>query len=174
MELLARLTHTPIKEHRTSTNSTLDDNPITFPLDQNFYVDATHEVVIVNVLTTLNLTSLWDGGKLTPYEMNKNRRFITSRIAPFATNVQFQRTSSIFSPILCVLVLIDGRIIFHYSPLLPSAPKPLASFHPTTTHHSQRCTRLVCRCPRMPRGHDRGAVPRRNVCQGAARNARER
>jgi len=93
IELLARLTHTPIKEHRTSTNATLDDNPTTFPLDQNFYVDATHEVVVVNVLTTLNLTALWDGGKLTAYEMNKDRKFITSRIAPFATNLQFQLLS---------------------------------------------------------------------------------
>ena len=94
MELLARLTRTPIKEHRTSTNATLDDNPITFPLDQNFYVDATHEVVVVNIVTALNLTSLWDGGKLTPYQMNKDRKFIASRIAPFATNLQFQRELS--------------------------------------------------------------------------------
>jgi Histidine phosphatase superfamily (branch 2) len=96
-ELLARLTHTPIKEHRTSTNATLDDNPITFPLDQHFYVDATHEVVVVNVLTALNLTALWDGGKLTPYEMTNGRKFIASRLAPFATNVQFQRGFSLLN-----------------------------------------------------------------------------
>ena len=47
-ELVARLTHTPIAVHNTSTNSTLDDNPITFPLDHSLYVDATHEVVILN------------------------------------------------------------------------------------------------------------------------------
>ena len=47
-ELVARLTHTPIKIHNSSTNSTLDDNPITFPLDQSLYVDATHEVVVLN------------------------------------------------------------------------------------------------------------------------------
>lgn len=47
-EMVARLTHTPIKIHNTSTNSTLDDDPITFPLDQSLYVDATHEVVVLN------------------------------------------------------------------------------------------------------------------------------
>lgn len=47
-ELVARLTHTPIETHNTSTNATLDDNPITFPLDQSLYVDATHEVVVLN------------------------------------------------------------------------------------------------------------------------------
>lgn len=47
-ELVARLTHTRIERHDSSTNSTLDDNPITFPLDHNLYVDATHEVVVLN------------------------------------------------------------------------------------------------------------------------------
>ena len=47
-EMVARLTHTPIERHNSSTNSTLDDNPITFPLDHNLYVDATHEVVVLH------------------------------------------------------------------------------------------------------------------------------
>ena len=47
-ELVARLTHTRIERHNSSTNSTLDDNSITFPLDHNLYVDATHEVVVLN------------------------------------------------------------------------------------------------------------------------------
>lgn len=47
-EMVARLTHTPIENHRFSTNSTLNDNPITFPLNQSLYVDATHEVVVLN------------------------------------------------------------------------------------------------------------------------------
>ena len=69
-ELVARLTKTPIQtvcyndshflclvfdhcyalsQHNSTTNSTLDDNPITFPLDgRALYVDATHEVTVVN------------------------------------------------------------------------------------------------------------------------------
>ena len=47
-ELVSRLTHTPIETHNSSTNATLDDNPITFPLGQSLYVDATHEVVVLN------------------------------------------------------------------------------------------------------------------------------
>lgn len=42
-EFLARLTQTPITVHNSSTNSTLDNNPLTFPLDQPIYVDATHD-----------------------------------------------------------------------------------------------------------------------------------
>lgn len=48
IELLARLTKTPIERHWTSTNSTLTDDGRIFPLDQSLYVDATHEVVILN------------------------------------------------------------------------------------------------------------------------------
>ena len=47
-ELVSRLTHTPIAVHNTSTNSTINDNPILFPLGQSLYVDATHEVVVLN------------------------------------------------------------------------------------------------------------------------------
>ena len=47
-ELVSRLTHTPIPVHNSSTNATLDGNPATFPLGQSLYVDATHEVVVLN------------------------------------------------------------------------------------------------------------------------------
>ena len=47
-ELVARLTHTPIEIHNSSTNATLNDNPITFPLDQSLYVDATHDAVFLS------------------------------------------------------------------------------------------------------------------------------
>ena len=47
-ELLARLTHTPIPVHNSSTNATINDNPVTFPLGQSLYVDATHDTVVLN------------------------------------------------------------------------------------------------------------------------------
>ncbi|KAF9787350.1 histidine phosphatase superfamily [Thelephora terrestris] len=93
-ELVARLTKTPIQTHNSTTNSTLDDNPITFPLDgRSLYVDATHEVTVVNVLTALNLSTLAATGPL-PYDyIPENRSFIAHEVAPFATNVQFQLLS---------------------------------------------------------------------------------
>lgn len=116
-EMVARLTHTPIEKHNSSTNSTLDDNPITFPLDHNLYVDATHEVVVLNsefqslynssylatsiaVITALNLSSFAANGPLPTDHIPKHRSFRVSELAPFSTNVQFQRESdhcSIFS-----------------------------------------------------------------------------
>ena len=47
-ELVSRLTYTRIATHNSSTNGTLNDNPVTFPLGQSLYVDATHEVVVLN------------------------------------------------------------------------------------------------------------------------------
>jgi hypothetical protein len=108
-ELVARLTRTRIETHNSSTNATLDDNPITFPLDHDLYVDATHEVVVLYskfgiswlaysnstlsavVITALNLTSFAANGPLPTDHIPKDRTFRVSELAPFSTNVQFQR-----------------------------------------------------------------------------------
>lgn len=89
-ELVARLTHTPIAVHNSSTNSTLDDNPITFPLDQSLYVDATHDTVLLNVITTLNLTRFSEQGPLPYTHIVKDRKFRSSELASFAANIQLQ------------------------------------------------------------------------------------
>ncbi|EIN13824.1 phosphoglycerate mutase-like protein [Punctularia strigosozonata HHB-11173 SS5] len=92
-EMIARLTHTPIAVHNSSTNATLDDDERTFPLGQSLYVDATHEVVVLNILTALNLTTLAANGPLPADHIPSNRSFKVSHLAPFATNVQFQLLS---------------------------------------------------------------------------------
>jgi len=89
-ELLARLSGNPISVHDSSTNSTLDDDPRTFPLNQSLYVDATHEVVVLYILTALGLDNFAKQGPLPPDQIPKNRTFKTSELSPFATNVQFQ------------------------------------------------------------------------------------
>ncbi|KIK68812.1 hypothetical protein GYMLUDRAFT_36309 [Collybiopsis luxurians FD-317 M1] len=111
-ELLARLEHRRMEphEHRFSTNSTLNDNPITFPLNQSFYVDATHEEVVLNVLTALNVTALATNGPL-PYDhIPKKQSFKVSQLAPFASNVQFQLlecSSSSISPGQQIRIIVN-------------------------------------------------------------------
>ncbi|KAJ3775329.1 phosphoglycerate mutase-like protein [Lentinula raphanica] len=73
-----------------SINRTLDENQYTFPVDQSLYVDATHEVVVLNVLTALNLSTLAQSGPLPYTHIPENHSFKVSQLAPFATNVQFQ------------------------------------------------------------------------------------
>ena len=47
-KLITRLTHTPVATHNSSTNTTLNDNPITFSLGQSLYINATHQVVVLS------------------------------------------------------------------------------------------------------------------------------
>ncbi|KAG5727396.1 3-phytase A [Termitomyces sp. T112] len=105
-EFLARLTNTPITEHNSSTNSTLDDDPITFPLNQSLYVDATHEVVVLNIITALNLTNFAMSGPLPYTHIPTNRSFEVSKLAPFGTNIQFQllECTSVPGPQLRIII----------------------------------------------------------------------
>jgi len=50
-ELISRLTHTPIATHNSSTNATLHADDRIWPLDDVLYVDATHEVVVLNSMS---------------------------------------------------------------------------------------------------------------------------
>ncbi|PCH38306.1 phosphoglycerate mutase-like protein [Wolfiporia cocos MD-104 SS10] len=105
-ELVARLTHTPIETHNTSTNATLSDNPVTFPLNQSLYVDATHEVVVLHVITALNLTTLAANGPLPADHIPPHQTFKASHLAPFATNIQFQllSCSSVADPQIRIII----------------------------------------------------------------------
>ncbi|KAJ7862613.1 histidine phosphatase superfamily, partial [Mycena olivaceomarginata] len=95
-ELVARLTHTPIATHNSSTNGTLNDDPTTFPLGQSLYVDATHEVMVLQVLTALGLSTLAAEGTLLADHIPQNRTFRSRELAPFATNVHLQCASPSF------------------------------------------------------------------------------
>ncbi|KAG9319001.1 phosphoglycerate mutase-like protein [Chiua virens] len=78
---------------RLSTNATLHTNDITWPLNDVLYVDVTHEVVVLNILTALNLTTLAATGPLPADHIPPNRSFRSADLAPFSTIVQFQLLS---------------------------------------------------------------------------------
>lgn len=98
LELLSRLTHTPITATSgptsnpsvMSVNTTLDSNPTTFPLNNALYSDATHETVMMNIYTALNLTVLAQDGPLSATQMKRKRSWNSSRFAPFGSNMQIQ------------------------------------------------------------------------------------
>jgi len=75
------------------------------------YVDATHEVAIINILTALNLTTLAATGPL-PYDhIPEKRSFITHEVAAFGTNVQFQILSCGCTPGDQIRVIVnDGPV----------------------------------------------------------------
>jgi len=109
-ELVARLTHTPITTHDTTTNGTLDDNPITFPLGNALYVDATHEVVVLNIITALNLSNFAASGPLPADHIPPNRSFNSAKLAPFATNIQFQLLSCLSKPNSQIRIIINDGV----------------------------------------------------------------
>ncbi|KAJ5280813.1 phytase [Penicillium angulare] len=53
-ELIARMTHTPVRDH-TTTNRTLDSKRSTFPLDKAIYADFTHDNGLISIYFALGL-----------------------------------------------------------------------------------------------------------------------
>ncbi|PCH33845.1 phosphoglycerate mutase-like protein [Wolfiporia cocos MD-104 SS10] len=86
-ELLARLTKTPITKFDTNINGTLDGNNITFPLDQPIFADATHDVVIANIVTALNFTTLAANGPLPWDRIPVGQTYHVQQIAPYTSNL---------------------------------------------------------------------------------------
>lgn len=64
-ELLARLQNEYINVSNTSVNSTLTDNPTTFPLGREFYADFSHDDIIISVLTAMSLDYFKDAPNYT-------------------------------------------------------------------------------------------------------------
>jgi len=87
-ELIARLEHQLISSPNSSVNSTLDSSLSTFPLDQKFYADFTHDDIIISVLTALSLDYLRDPPTLTQFPPNLNQTFIISHLTPFGANLE--------------------------------------------------------------------------------------
>jgi hypothetical protein len=71
-------------------NETFDNSTTYFPPNQSIYADATHEVVVLDVLTAFNLTALFDGPPLSPTGNERSNSFVASRIVPFATHFTTQ------------------------------------------------------------------------------------
>lgn len=88
-EFLSRFTETPITTFDSSTNSTLDSNPKTFPLNQSIYADATHEVVVLDSLTAFNLSAIFSTGPVSATKRAPSS-FIASQTVPFATHLHIQ------------------------------------------------------------------------------------
>ncbi|KAG7088757.1 hypothetical protein E1B28_012723 [Marasmius oreades] len=112
-ELVHRLEHKPVteKDNKFSMNFTLDGDIRTFPVNQSLYVDATHEELIANVITALNLTSFAQDGPL-PYDhIPKNRKFRVSQLSPFAANIQFQLLSCDSQPGEQIRIIINDGIV---------------------------------------------------------------
>jgi len=86
-ELLARLQGEYITSSNSSVNSTIDNNPNTFPLGQEFYADFSHDDILISVLTAMSVDYFKDPPSLTQYPPNPNRHFDLSHLTPFGARL---------------------------------------------------------------------------------------
>jgi hypothetical protein len=86
-ELLARLTNSPVVDH-TSTNTTLNADPATFPLNRTIYADFTHDSVLTAVLTAIGL---FPTHKLKTTHPKAHRVWRASEIMTFSTRMVVEK-----------------------------------------------------------------------------------
>lgn len=86
-ELLARLTSSPVSD-RTSTNTTLDADPATFPLNRTIYADFTHDSPLVAVFGALGL---FPTPKLSTTRPEPDRVWRTSEIMSFSSRMVVEK-----------------------------------------------------------------------------------
>lgn len=89
-EFIDRLTNqTYNSSTQAEQNSTLDSNPIYFPLDQSLYMDFTHDSQIVGIITALGFEQFKANWTFKGPDEDK-QGFEISRITPFAANLAFE------------------------------------------------------------------------------------
>jgi hypothetical protein len=89
-ELIARLTGVqPNSSLITNENSTLDDNPKTFPLNQTLYFDFTHDTNIMGVITALGITQF--AQYLPPTGPPPEQQLIVSHMEPFGARMVLEK-----------------------------------------------------------------------------------
>ena len=85
LELAARLERQLINSSDTSINHTYTNNEKQFPFDQPFYMDMSHDDIILSVLAALNLQHFKYGDHGLPVDVDhaQNRTFKLTELTPF-------------------------------------------------------------------------------------------
>ncbi|ORY14196.1 3-phytase A precursor [Clohesyomyces aquaticus] len=86
-EVLARMQHHVITSPAAQINVTLDNNTVTFPIDQALNFDFSHDANIISILTAFGLTQF---SKFLPTTHTVPREFILSHLEPFAGRLDIE------------------------------------------------------------------------------------
>ncbi|KAJ5726309.1 Histidine phosphatase superfamily clade-2 [Penicillium malachiteum] len=89
LELAARLQHKLITSSDTSINYTYDDNLAQFPFGQPFYMDMSHDDIILSVINALGLSYFRYGPNGLPGDVDHapKRNFSLSQMTPFGARM---------------------------------------------------------------------------------------
>ncbi|GFF29101.1 3-phytase A [Aspergillus udagawae] len=110
-ELIARLTRSPVQDH-TSTNSTLDSNPATFPLNATIYVDFSHDNGMIPIFFAMGLYNGTEPLSLTSVESTKESDgYSASWAVPFAARAYFETMQCKSEKEPLVRALINDRVV---------------------------------------------------------------
>ncbi|GAD91551.1 phytase [Paecilomyces variotii No. 5] len=110
-ELIARLTRTPVQDH-TSTNSTLDSNPATFPLNATLYADFSHDNGLTPIFFALGL---YNGTKpLSTTEVEsifQTDGYSAAWSVPYAARSYVEMMTCAYEEQPLVRILVNERVI---------------------------------------------------------------
>lgn len=110
-ELIARLTASPVVDH-TSTNSTLDDSPATFPLNSTLYADFSHDNDMTGIFAALGLyNATADLTNTTRESATEAGGYSSSWTVPFAARVYVEKMTCDGGSEELVRVLVNDRVI---------------------------------------------------------------
>ena len=87
-EVLARLTNHTLTSATAQDNITLDNNTVTFPLNQTLYFDFSHDTNIAAILTAFGLTQF--APVLPTSGPPPNQQLIVSHLQPFGARVDIE------------------------------------------------------------------------------------
>lgn len=109
-ELLARLTEKPVEDN-TNTNSTLDSDPKTFPLDRKVYADFSHDNDISGVLAALGLYNETKPLSNTTIESTKDTGgFSAAWTVPFASRLYVEKLQCKHEEEEYVRIIVNDRV----------------------------------------------------------------
>ena len=110
-ELIARLTAKAVDDH-TSSNSTLDDDPFTFPLNRPLYADFGHDNDMTAVFAALGLynsTPPLSTSRL--MTLDETKGYSAAQTVPFAARAFFEKMQCDGMQEEMVRVLVNGRVL---------------------------------------------------------------
>ncbi|KAF2758706.1 acid phosphatase [Pseudovirgaria hyperparasitica] len=110
-ELIARLTRRPVVDH-TTTNSTLDNNDATFPLNRTLYADFSHDNDLAGVYAALGLyNSTTQLSNSTLQGTDKTNGYSASWAVPFGARAYFEKMQCAGQKSELVRIVVNDRVI---------------------------------------------------------------
>ena len=87
-EVLARMEHHVLSSPTAQINTTLDNNAVTFPIDQALNLDFSHDANIISILVAFGLTQFADYLPLD--RILPDREFVMAYLEPFAGRLDIE------------------------------------------------------------------------------------